>query len=340
MNNRLSSPGSNPKPTLAFCGVGWIGKRRLKAVLESDLAKVLVIADPSAVCRIEALELAQQAELYDEWEEAVNHPSVDGVVISTPNFLHKTQTIAALEKGKSVFCQYPPGCSSAEVETMIDAARKADRLLATDFSYRYCEAFQQTGDIIGSGELGTLFAVELSFHSAMGPENEWYYQIGQSGGGCMMDLGMHLLDFALLALGFPDVTRVESRLYAKGKRIEGRTQAEDYGTALVDLANGIQLTITSSWHLHIGSPATIRAGFYGTRGAVSLQNINGSFFDFAAFLHKGTSRQWLSGTPEDWTGRAILNWIRQLSINPRYDPMAEKYINSARLIDRIYEQAM
>lgn len=340
MNNSLYSPGSNPKPTLAFCGVGWMGKMRLKAVLESDLAKVLVIADPSAVCRIEALELAQQAELYDNWEETVNHPAVDGVVISTPNFLHKAQTVAALEKGKNVFCQYPPGCSAAEVEVMIEAAGKSDRLLAVDFSYRYCDAFQQTREIIDSGELGTLFAVELCFHSAMGPDKEWYYQIGQSGGGCMTDLGMHLLDFVLLALGFPDIKRVESRLYAKGKRIEGRAQAEDYGTAFIDLSTGVQLTLTSSWHLHTGSAATIRAGFYGTRGAVSLQNINGSFFDFAAFLHKGASRQWLSGTLENWTDGALLDWIRRLSVNPRYDPAAENYIHSARLLDRIYEQAV
>lgn len=339
MNNSISSPGSNPKPTLAFCGVGWMGKMRLKSVLESDLAKVLVIADPSAVCRIEALELAQQAELYEQWEEAVNHPSVDGVVISTPNFLHQAQTVAALEKGKNVFCQNPLGCSATEVQSMIEAAKKSDRLLGTDLSYRYCDAFEQAREVIGSGELGTLFAAELSFHSALGPDKEWFYQIGQSGGGCMLDLGMHLLDYALLVLGVPDIVRVESRLYAEGKKIKGRSQAEDYGTALIDLANGVQLTLTSSWHLHVGNPAGIRASFYGTTGAVSVQNINGSFFDFAAFLHKGTSRQWLSGSPENWTGKAILAWIRQLSINPHYDPVADQYMNAARLMDRIYEAA-
>src|SRR5690606_30909463 len=85
------------RPTLAFCGVGWAGKLRLQSVIDEGLATVLVIADPSPDSRVEALEIAQQAELYESWEEAVNHPSVDAVVISSPNFLHYPQAIAALD---------------------------------------------------------------------------------------------------------------------------------------------------------------------------------------------------------------------------------------------------
>lgn len=98
---------------------------------------------------------------------------------------------------------------------MVETARHVDRLLSVDLSYRYTDGMRQIRDLIASGELGTVFAVDLTFHNAYGPSKPWFYDKALSGGGCVIDLGVHLVDLLLWVLGFPDVARVESRLFAK-----------------------------------------------------------------------------------------------------------------------------
>jgi predicted dehydrogenase len=71
-------------------------------------------------------------------------------------------------------------------------------------------------ETLRSGELGRVFAVDLVFHNAYGPDKAWFYDPELSGGGCVMDLGVHLVDLALWSLDFPGVTNVTSTLMAKG----------------------------------------------------------------------------------------------------------------------------
>ena len=93
------------------------------------------------------------------------------------------------------------------------------------------------------GAIGTVFAVDLIFHNAYGPDKPWYYDLAQSGpGGCVLDLGIHLVDLALWALEYPEVARVTSRLYAGGIALAGRRGlVEDYAVARVDLKPGSTL---------------------------------------------------------------------------------------------------
>src|SRR5581483_11998218 len=96
------------------------------------------------------------------------------------------------------------------------AARKADRLLGVDLSYRFISQAKAIRDLVRQGELGEVFAAELMFHNAYGPDKDWFYERALSGGGCVIDLGIHLIDLALWNLNFPKVTNVASRLFAQG----------------------------------------------------------------------------------------------------------------------------
>src|SRR5690606_2112222 len=123
----------------------------------------------------------------------------DGVVIATPSALHAEQSIAALNMGKAVFCQKPLGRNAAETRAVVEAARKNNLLLGVDLCYRHT-CFRRIHDIIQSGELGHIYATELTFHNAWGPGKEWFYDPKRSGGGCVVDLGIHLIDLALWTL--------------------------------------------------------------------------------------------------------------------------------------------
>ena len=122
-------------------------------------------------------------------------------------------------QGCSVFCQKPLGRSAGEVREMIEAAEAADRLLGVDLSYRHTRGLARIRELVLGGELGDVFAANLVFHNAYGPQSPWFYDARLSGGGCVIDLGIHLVDAALWILDSP-VVEVSSRVMAGG--IAGR----------------------------------------------------------------------------------------------------------------------
>src|SRR5215218_9099775 len=99
----------------------------------------------------------------------------DGIVIATPSALHAAQSIQALKAGAAVFCQKPLGRNAAEVEAVLAAATSADRLLGVDLSYRFTEGMRKIREQVRSGALGDIYAVNLIFHNAYGPDKAWFY---------------------------------------------------------------------------------------------------------------------------------------------------------------------
>ncbi len=321
---------------LAFAGVGWIGRSRMKAVVESGLAEATLLSDPSDECLREALKIAPSSTLTTSFEKIVTASDIDGVVIATPSALHKEQAIAAFKNEKAVFCQKPLGRNAEEVAAVIAAAAKANKLLGADFSYRYTAAFQKILSIIHSGELGKIFAVDLKFHNAYGPDKPWFYDVKLSGGGCVLDLGIHLIDLMLYALHFPEVKKVNSNLFAKGVPVRGSEAVEDFAAVNIEMENDITAQLSCSWNLQAGQEAVIEASFYGTNGGVSLKNVNGSFYDFVAQRYWGTKTEVLVYPPDDWGGRALIRWAQQLRDSDAFDAESEKYLKSAEVIDKIY----
>jgi predicted dehydrogenase len=189
-------------PRIGFLGTGWIGRHRLKAIAETGAVHVAAICDPSPEMAAQAQKLAPDAQILSTFEDLLDS-GVDGVVIATPSALHAEQSIQALERGAAVFCQKPLGRTAAEVRAVVHAARAADRLLAVDLSYRFTQGMERIRQLLASGELGRIYAVDLVFHNAYGPDKAWFYDPALSGGGCVMDLGVHLVDLALWSLDFP-----------------------------------------------------------------------------------------------------------------------------------------
>jgi len=312
------------RPRLGFAGLGWIGRNRLEAIAATGAAEIAAVADPRG-CDLDV-------PCLDSFEELLTY-ELDGLVIATPSALHAEQAIAALERGLAVFCQKPLGRDAGETRAIVEAARVANRLLGVDLSYRCTDAARRLREEVRSGSLGRIYSVELVFHNAYGPDKPWFYDRKLSGGGCLIDLGVHLADLALWALDYPPTSVASARLLSpRGLDVEEVAFAElEIGGASVRLA--------CSWGLPAGVDCLIEASFYGTEGGVSLRNVDGSFYDIRADRLRGTQRETLASSTEEWGGRAAQDWSQRLARGERFDPEAERLVTVAQLLDAIYRAA-
>ena len=329
------------RPRIGFVGVGWIGRDRMRALAASGEIEPVFVADASPDAAAEAA--AEIGASVIESSTLLQDVDVDGVVIATPSALHAEQSIAALDRGVAVFCQKPLGRNAAETRRVVDAARRSGALLAVDLSYRHLNASRVIRADMAEGRIGRVFAADLVFHNAYGPDKAWFRDPVLSGGGCVIDLAVHLVD--LLGWLLPDrrweVT--DSRLHTEGVRLEERPDAvEDYAVATLVSDAGTTVTLACSWFLDAGVDAVIGATLYGTDGALRLHNVGGSFYHFEAVLHRGTSREVLVGPPDEWGGRAAVDWAEQLgrTIRDGTAPVddLDHLIATAALIDGIYRR--
>lgn len=324
------------RPRLGFLGTGWIGRNRLEAIAADGAATVAAVSDPSPEAAAQAVALAPGAVVVDSLD-ALLASDLDGLVIATPSALHAEQAIAALEQGVAVFCQKPLARTAGETRRVVDAARDADRLLGVDLSYRETAAMRAMREVIDSGAIGHVYAVDLTFHNAYGPDKGWFYDPRLAGGGCVIDLGIHLVDLALWTLDWPALLGASSRLYSKGvPLVEAERAVEDYAVATLDLAGDVTVRLACSWHLSAGQDAVIAAAFYGDRGGVALRNVEGSFYDFVAEQYEGTRCTTLATPPDAWGGRAAVAWARQLAAGARFDAEAERLVEVAAALDAVY----
>jgi predicted dehydrogenase len=318
---------------LAFLGTGWIGRDRMAAMLRTGAAEAVAICDPNDEMAKGALDIAPQALRVGSLDDLLACEP-DGVVIATPSALHAGQCILALEAGAAVFCQKPLGRNADEVAAVLDAAKSSGRLLGVDLSYRHAGAIRAIRERIRAGELGRVFAADLTFHNAYGPQGSWFWDPQLSGGGCLIDLGVHLVDLALWMFDFPEVLEARSALLRDG-RTPGSGEVEDYAAGELALANGVVVRIACSWNLHAGQDAVIEAAFYGTKGGARMHNADGSFLHLSGELFQGTARQPVSG-PDDWNGRAAAQWVRQLESGEGVAATTSGLLETACILDRMY----
>ncbi len=322
------------KPRLGFAGVGWIGRNRLEAIAATGCAEIAAIADPLLAAGDE-LWSRHEAERLDSFD-ALLEADLDGIVIATPSALHAAQSVAALEAGIAVFCQKPLGRNAEETAAVIVAAERADRLLGVDLSYRFTAGMQAIRREIAAGNLGTIHAVEAVFHNAYGPDKPWFYRRSEAGGGCLLDLGIHLVDLALWCLDFPEIRVATGDVSGPA----GDDAVECHATGQVSLAGGASLQLACSWGAALPCDAEIGIRFFGSEGSASFRNVGGSFYDFTAgFTDRDRKVVTLASPPDDWGGRAAANWARRLARDRSFDPGVAKLPKVSEVLDSIYQSA-
>jgi predicted dehydrogenase len=324
------------RPRIGFLGVGWIGRHRMEALVKAGAIEAIAVSDPSEEMVRRCEPIVPGIAVARDLDGLLRMPC-DGIVIATPSALHAQQAWTALGAGKAVFCQKPLGRNAAEVRRVVSAARENNALLGVDLSYRFLAGARVIKNLVHNGAIGDIFAVNAVFHNAYGPDKAWFYDRALSGGGCVIDLGIHLVDLVLWVLGFPRVTNVCSKLFSGGMPLEGNSRkVEEYAFAHAQLGGGTHLSLDCSWRLHAGRNAEIRVSFFGSGGGLSIHNVDGSFYDFVTERFHGTAREILHAPPDEWGGRAAVAWAHRLSEAKTFDEENERLIDVAEALDAIY----
>lgn len=329
-------PGVRKVPRLGFLGLGWIGRARLDALAATGGVEVAALADSNAASLEAAARDYPGAAALDGCERLLEC-ALDAVVIATPSGQHAGQALAALQRGCAVFCQKPLAVTAADAARVVQAAATADRLLGVDYCYREVQGMPVLRRRVLDGELGHIVAVDLVFHNAYAPDQSWCRERRLAGGGCLLDLGVHLVDLALWLQDFPRVELVDATLYRNGAPYRcDDPGTEDFAVAVLRQANGATLRLACSWHAHTGRDALIELVLHGTRGGAAWRNVNGSFYDFEIEICHGTSRELLGAPPDDWSARALTRWAARLAADGRFDPSAWGVVQGTALIEAMY----
>jgi len=248
---------------IAFAGTGGINKVHAQAAQKLDLELVAAVNHkPESM-----VEFGQRFGItrqYATVEELLQDGDVDAVVVSTPNYLHAEQSIAALNAGVHVMVEKPMAMNGKEAQQMCEAAEKSGALLMVAHCWRFHPEVQWLKE--HSAKLGKIIRTKAySVHVHWGPSG-WFTQKMFAGGGAMADMGVHALDTTRFLLGDPQPVSV----YAKIGTHYNDYDVDDTGIIIVEWNNGTTSYIeTGWWQPHSDSPEA-GAQLYGLKGFGSV----------------------------------------------------------------------
>lgn len=185
------------KKNFAVIGYGGQGKWHCSQLSGSDVATLKGVWDIDETKREQATE--KGIYVYSSLDELLND-ELDGVVVVTPNDVHKELVIKALNAGKNVICEKPVEMSVAAFDEMANAAKENNRLFTVYQNRRWDVDFLGIKSIVESGEIGELINIESRIHGSRGIPSDWRCH-KQFGGGMMLDWGVHLIDQILQITG-------------------------------------------------------------------------------------------------------------------------------------------
>lgn len=237
------------KLKVGLIGCGEIAVQNAKAVVQSNHGQVVACFD---INRALAEDLAKQAgaagtvTVYDNFDQFLADASVEAVIINTPHFLHKPQTISALQAGKHVLVEKPIACSVAEGREMIAAAEKAKRKLGVNFCLRYEPSIKKAHELVQAGVIGKVvswymvgFANKpLSYFSggfSGRSKSDWRQKRSTSGGGYLIMNQIHFVDFFRYITG-QEVARVKAAIATLNS--PPGVEVEDYAFVTLELNDG------------------------------------------------------------------------------------------------------
>ncbi len=299
---------------IGVIGMGWMGMVHSRSYLavrdkfyDSGLRPRLVIcADTMPERRHEATARFGFEQSTDDWRDVINHPEVEAVSITAPNYLHRELTLAAIAAGKHVVCEKPNGILPEDVAAVYHAARQAKVMTFTGLNYRWVPLVRYAKKLVDDGALGDITNYYGRFFAmyASDPLGQlsWRFLKEQAGTGALGDLMPHAVDMACFLVG--PITRVFSTSHTAIKQrplpVAGRgthfargvptdptgdVTNEDYVGTLMEFAGGARGTIEIS-RVVFGPKVENRFELYGTRGAVkwNFETMN----EMEIFLPDGT----------------------------------------------------
>ena len=262
---------------MGFAGLGVAGKAMIEHLAKVPRLKLAAVQDVNSELAQEVGARFSSPWIGEHFEDLLTAPEVDAVVISTPNVFHVPQTRAALRAGKQVLVQKPLATSPGDARQAIELAAASGRILFVDYSYRLLETAFKAREALP--EIGEVRSVTATFHNAGGPRvgRDWFFDPRLSGGGALVDLGVHMLDLVFWLLQ-PGEIRLDRAAIERRPGFQVEHQA-----SLELQVDQVPLELAVSW----GSQdvTEIRVDVAGTQGNLRWTNVDSSFAHFKTLLN-------------------------------------------------------
>ncbi|WP_276356683.1 Gfo/Idh/MocA family protein [Cohnella caldifontis] len=224
-------------------------------------------------------------------EALIMRDDVDAVIIGVPNHAHAPLAIYALEMGKHVLIEKPMGLNAAAAKEIVRAQQRSGRIVMVAHQMRWEWLSLQVKRQIEQGELGRIYTAKTGWYRRKGIPGwgTWFTQQAQSGGGPLIDIGVHMLDLAFFLMGEPKPVSVYGAAYAEfGPRKKGigtwgkpdwngTYDVEDLATALIKMEDGSSLTLEVSWAVHMDTDNSPFVHLMGSEGGAVLRGSGGKF---------------------------------------------------------------
>ena len=276
-----------PSLRAGVIGLGWAGRQHMAAYDQLEGVELVALAG------MESDQLALLGDQYGveqrfrDWRDLISEAQIDLLSIATPTALHGPIALAALAAGVHVLSEKPMAEKADVARAMVLAARDNDRVLEVSFNHRRRGDVAALKGVVDAGLLGRVYYAKAGWLRREGIPglDSWFTRSAMSGGGPLMDIGVHMLDMSLHLLGEPSVLTASAATYAEfGPRGKGgaptalaaKTGAgggsfdvEDLATALLRLDGGATLLLESSWAQWIPQDQCY-VTLYGTDGGASL----------------------------------------------------------------------
>lgn len=209
-----------------------------------DEAEVVAVASPTPGNAQALAERHGIPRAYTDWRSLLTDDAVEMICITAPNRLHAEITIAAAAAGKHVVCEKPLCVTLEEADAMIAACEKAGVLLMYAEELFFTPKYVKAKQMADEGAFGKVHLVKQS-EKHNGPHSDWFWDVKQSGGGALMDLGCHGIAFCWWFLGKPKVKSVYAHL---ATRVWGaRTEGDDEATCIIEFEGGATGIVENSW---------------------------------------------------------------------------------------------
>lgn len=276
------------KHKIAIIGAGAIGLQHVEAARSIGTAVGYVVdKDLERAERLASLCQAQPTTDVDQvWHDA----SVNAVIVAVPNIYHQPIALAALQAGKDVLLEKPMSLDAGQCTEIIDMANRCQRIVQIGMVHRYTSVGESAIQIGRSEQLGKIYHIKAQLYQRRGVPGlgGWFTTKKLSGGGVLIDIGVHLLDLALCVAGFPEIQEVSGKVYGNfGSRMrdyifesmwagppnyDGVCDVEDAAHALIRCSDELTLELNVTWagNFPNGVLPPSMMGFLGSRAGMTF----------------------------------------------------------------------
>jgi len=345
------------KLRIAFIGTGGMGRGHVNAFSQDPRVEIVALCDlVPEKCRRIMSELNMNVPVYTDFREMIEKETLDAVDVVTSNDYHSIAAVYALEKGLHVFCEKPDAINAAEAQRMKAASEKSGKVLMVMRNNRYYNNSRYLKNYVLSGRAGEIYAGRCGWIRRRGVPGRggWFTEKARSGGGPLIDLGVHMIDLAIWLMGNPAPVSVSGCTYRKfedsraeadsvhaafgEKKENGVFDVEDLAMGFIRFDNGACLQIEFSWASNIekekrfvelrGTKAGLDWRDDGTC-AVYTEDDDGMLVDIHPHV----------GEMGNGHRRAMEHFVRICLDGAEKDYVPEQGVNMIRILDAIYESA-